>query len=44
MVELEILAQFHGNVAMRQAPEAVTIRDEKSSLNGKEKNINQPTK
>ena len=43
-VKLEILAQFHGNAAMRQAAEAVTIRDEKPSLNGKEENTNQPRK
>ena len=43
-VKLEILAQFHGNAAMRQAAEAVTIRDEKPPLNGKEENTNQPRK
>ena len=43
-VKLEILAQFHGNAAMRQAAEAFTIRDGKPPLNGKEENTNQPRK
>ena len=41
-IKLEIEARFPGNAALRQAAEAVSIRDTKPILNGKEENTNQP--
>ena len=43
-IKLEILAQYHSNAGLRQAAEAVSIRDERPVLNGKEENTNQPRK
>ena len=43
-IKLEILARYPGNAALRQAAEAVVIRDEKPVLNGKEEFTNQPRK
>ena len=41
-ITLEIEARFPGNAALRQAAEAVAIRENKPILNGKEENTNQP--
>ena len=43
-IKIEVIGQFHNNPGMRQAAEAVTIRDEKPMLNGKEEFTNQPRK
>ena len=41
-IKLEVEARFPGNAALRQAAEAVVIREKKPALNGKEENTNQP--
>ena len=41
-VNLEIIARFTGDAGVRQAAEAVYIREEKPPLNGKDEWTNQP--
>ena len=43
-MKVEIVAQCLGDRGLRQAMEAVLIRDTKPSLNGKEEWTNQPRK
>ena len=41
-VTLEIVARFTGDAGVRQAAEAVYIKDERPKLNGKDEWTNQP--
>ena len=43
-IKLEVTARFPGDAALRQAAEAVKIREDQPILNGKEEWTNQPRK